>query len=77
MPITKSAIKKLRADKKKATFNKATKTKAKSAIDNFKELLSLESLSKAFSAVDRAAKKGVIKKGKADRIKARLSKKVK
>lgn len=77
MPITKSAIKKLRADKKKAIFNKATKTKAKSAIDNFKELLSLESLGKAFSAVDRAAKKGVIKKGKANRIKARLSKKVK
>lgn len=76
MPITKSAIKKLRADKKKAIFNKATKTKAKSAIDSFKELLSLESLGKAFSAVDRAAKKGVIKKGKANRIKARLSKKI-
>ncbi len=77
MPITKSAIKKLRADKKKAGFNKAAKTKAKTAIDNFKSLLSLESLSGAFSAVDRAAKRGVIKKGKADRIKARLSKKVK
>jgi small subunit ribosomal protein S20 len=77
MPITKSAIKKLRSDKKKAVFNRATKTKAKTAIDNFKSLLSLESLSQAFSAVDKAAKKGVIKKGKADRIKARLSKKVK
>ncbi len=77
MPITKSAIKKLRADKKKATFNKATKTKAKSAIDAFKALLTTESLSKVFSAVDRAAKKGVIKEGKANRIKARLSKKVK
>jgi len=77
MPITKSAIKKLRADKKKAIFNKATRTKAKSAIETFKGLLTLESLGKAFSAVDRAAKKGVIKKGKADRIKARLSKKVK
>jgi len=77
MPITKSAIKKLRADKKKAIFNKATKTKAKTAMDNFKELLSLESLSKAFSAVDKAAKKGVIKKGKANRIKSRLSKKIK
>lgn len=76
MPITKSAIKKLRADKKKATFNRATKTKAKSAVDEFKKLLSSETLSKAFSAVDRAAKKGVIKKGKADRIKARLSKKL-
>lgn len=77
MPITKSAIKKLRADKKKAGFNKATRTKAKSAIDSFKTLLTLESLSKAFSAVDKAAKKGVLKGGKADRIKARLSKKLK
>jgi len=76
MPITKSAIKKLRSDKKKAGFNRATKTKAKSAMDNFKSLLTLDSLSLAFSAVDKAAKKGVIKGGKADRIKARLSKKL-
>lgn len=76
MPITKSAIKKQRADLKKAGFNKASKTKAKSAIDTFKAALSAETLSKAFSMVDKAAKKGVLKKGKADRIKARLSKKV-
>lgn len=76
MPITKSAIKKLKSDKKKAIFNKATKTKAKSAVDTFKSLLTLDSLSKAFSAVDKAAKKGVLKDGKADRIKARLSKKL-
>lgn len=77
MPLTKSAIKKLRSDKKKASYNRATKTKAKSAVDNFKSLLNLESLSKAFSAVDKAAKRGVIKTRKADRIKSRLSKKVK
>ena len=76
MPITKSAIKKQRADLKKASFNRSTKTKAKTAMDEFKKLLSGESLSKAFSAIDRAAKKGVIKKGKADRIKSRLSKKI-
>jgi len=76
MPITKSAIKKLRADAKKAEFNKAAKTKAKSAIDTFKKALSVETLAKAFSMVDKAAKKGVLKKGKADRIKARLSKKI-
>jgi len=76
MPITKSAIKKLRSDEKKSGFNKATKTKAKSAIDAFKKALSSETLAKAFSMVDKAAKKGVLKKGKADRIKARLSKKV-
>ncbi|EKD57426.1 MAG: hypothetical protein ACD_57C00305G0001 [uncultured bacterium] len=76
MPLIKSAIKKLRSDKKKAGFNRATKTKAKSAIDGFKSLLTLESLSKAFSAVDKAAKRGVIKTRKADRIKSRLSKKI-
>jgi small subunit ribosomal protein S20 len=76
MPITKSAIKKQRADEKKAGYNKATKTKAKTAIDAFKSALSAESLSKAFSMLDKAAKKGVLKEGKANRMKARLSKKV-
>ena len=76
MPITKSAIKKLRSDVKKAGFNKSTKTKAKTAIDTFKSALSLETLAKAFSMVDKAAKKGVLKKGKANRIKSRLSKKI-
>lgn len=76
MPIIKSAIKKLRSDAKKAGFNKATKTKAKSAIDTFKKALSAETLAKAFSMVDKAAKKGVVKKGKADRIKSRLAKKI-
>jgi ribosomal protein S20 len=76
MPITKSAIKKLRSDVKKAELNKATRTKAKTAVDAFKKALSGETLAKAFSMVDKAAKKGVLKKGKADRIKARLSKKI-
>ena len=75
MPVTKSAKKKLRADKKKTTFNKAVKTKAKTAVDLFMSTLTGESLAKAFSMVDRAVKKGVIKKGKADRVKSRLSKK--
>lgn len=76
MPITKSAIKKQRADEKKASFNKSTKTKTKTAIDTFKKALTAENLSKVFSMVDKAAKKGVLKKGKANRIKARLSKKI-
>lgn len=77
MPLTKSAIKKLRSDKRKAAYNKATRTKVKSAVDSFKSAMNLESLTKVFSAVDKAAKKGVIKARKADRIKSRLSKKVK
>ncbi len=77
MPIIKSAIKKLRSDRRKAGYNKATRTKAKTAIDNFKSLLSPESLRMAFSALDKAAKRGVIKTRKADRLKSRLSKKIK
>ena len=77
MPITKSAKKKLRADKKKTVYNRTTKTKAKTAMDTFKSILSVESLSKAFSMLDKAAKKGVIRRGKADRLKARLTKKAK
>jgi len=76
MPIIKSAIKKLRSDKKKALFNKSTKTKTKTAIDAVKAESTKENLSKAFSMIDKAAKKGVIKKGKADRIKSRMSKKI-
>lgn len=76
MPITKSAIKKQRSDEKKAGFNKSTKTKTKTAIDVFKSAPSIETLAKVFSMVDKAAKKGVLKKGKANRIKARLAKKI-
>lgn len=76
MPITKSAIKKLRADKKKTAFNRATKTKAKSAMDVMKSTPSAENLSKAFSMIDKAAKRGVIKTRKADRLKSRLTKKL-
>lgn len=77
MPLTKSAIKKHRSDKRKASYNRATKTKVKTAVDSFKEALNLDSLSKAFSALDKAAKRGVIKTRKADRLKSRLSKKAK
>jgi small subunit ribosomal protein S20 len=76
MPITKSAIKKLRSDKKKTLVNKSIKTKLKTAVDRFKSSLSGEALSEAFSKVDKAVKKNVIKKAKANRIKSRLSKKV-
>ena len=64
------------ADKKKAVFNKATRTKAKNAIDGLKANPTVESLASAFSMLDKAAKRGVIKVGKANRLKSRLSKKV-
>lgn len=74
MPITKSAKKKLRADKKKALINKASKTKARTAVDLAKTNPTKDSLSMAYAMLDKAAKKKVIKTGKADRLKSRLAK---
>jgi len=73
MPVLKHALKKLKADKRREKINKRIKTKTKKAIRAFKEAPSKELLPNTFSALDRAAKKNVIRKGKADRLKSRLS----
>lgn len=74
MPILKNAKKKLRADKKKKLVNRIVKTKATRLLDKAKTEKTSDSLSQAFSALDRAAKKGVFHKRKADRLKSRLAK---
>lgn len=74
MPITKSASKKLRADKKKAEINKAIKTRAVSLVAGFRKAAAAQKLPEVFSALDRAAKKRVFHPRKANRLKARLSK---
>mgnify|MGYP001581962368 FL=1 len=74
MPQTTGAIRKLRADKKKAAINLAIKTGYKQAVADFKKKPTAKGLVAVFSRVDRAAKKMVIHKNKADRIKSRLSK---
>lgn len=70
MPITKSAQKKLRQDKKRKTSNAVTKAAYKSAIKKAGKL----GVSKASSAIDKAAKKGLIHKNKAARLKSRIAK---
>ena len=77
MPITKSALKALRQDKKRAIQNGPIRSKAKSAIDAFKASPTVASLSMVFKTLDRAAKKNIIHKNKASRLKSRLSKLVK
>lgn len=74
MPIIKSAIKKLRADKKRQAINKAIKTRAVNLIGVFRKETKPEGLAAVFSAIDRAAKGGVFHKKKADRLKSRLAK---
>ncbi|MCC6323331.1 30S ribosomal protein S20 [Candidatus Nomurabacteria bacterium] len=81
MPITQSAKKALRGSMKKKAVNDRRKKAVKETIKNIEKLVKekkvLEAkklLSKAYSAIDKAAKKGVLKKNTASRKKARLSK---
>lgn len=80
MPITKSAKKALRGSAKKHVFNLRTKKKLTDAVKDAKNVAvgkdkaaAAKALSLAYKAIDKAAKRGLIKKGAADRKKSRLS----
>ena len=74
MPVTKQAIKKVRADKRKTIINLRIKKALKRAVVTFRKNPSTTLLTAVFKAADKAAKKGVIHKNRAARIKSRLSK---
>ena len=80
MAHNKSALKRIRQDEKKRLRNKARKRtvatlekKFLSLLDEGKAAEAQEALKLCISAYDKAAKKGVIKKEKADRKKSRLT----
>lgn len=80
MPITRSAKKALRGSEKKHVFNLRTKKKLTDAVKEVKNVVvkkekkvAADALSLAYKAIDKAAKKGLIKKGAADRKKSRLA----
>ncbi|HEX7456188.1 MAG TPA: 30S ribosomal protein S20 [Candidatus Nanoarchaeia archaeon] len=73
MPVIKSAKKRLRADLRKKVANQRVKTRLKSTLKSFSARPSRETLNKAYSILDVAAKKNVIPKGRADRKKRRLA----
>lgn len=81
MPITKSAIKALRQSKKKKAVNVKTKKAYRSAIKKVADSVSgkskekaSETLKFAMKQIDKAAKKGVLKKNTAARKKSKLAK---
>lgn len=81
MPITRNAKKALRVSERKQAVNARTKKALKEGVKTIEKLVATKawkdakaSLAKAYSAIDKAAKKGVIKKNTASRKKARLSK---
>lgn len=80
MPITKSAKKAIRVDERKRVFNLRRKKNIENAVHELKKLvkskdakLAKEALSKAYKAIDKAAKEKTIKKNTAGRKKARLA----
>ncbi len=72
MPLIKSAKKKLRQDKKRTVANATYKKKYKVAMKKV-----TGSLTKVYSAIDKAAKKGIIHKNKAARLKSQAARKKK
>lgn len=79
MPNSKSAIKALEASRRKAVFNarrkqaigRAIKSVKKAAVSKAGDTEAL--LSEAYQAIDKAAKRGIIKKNTAARKKSRLA----
>ncbi len=81
MPIIKSAKKALRGSKTKKVYNDRRAKTMKLAIKDTKKIAidkkpaeALKKLSEAYKAIDKAAKRGIIKKNTASRKKSRLAK---
>lgn len=74
MPITKSAIKKQRADKRKTFINVLARKALKKAVDKARKQSNPKNISEAARALAIASKKKIIHKNKAARILSRISK---
>lgn len=74
MPVTKTAKRALRSSKKKESVNKLIISKLEASIRTAVKGRKVDLINAAISLADRAAKKKVIHKNKAARIKSQLSK---
>ena len=81
MPNLKTSIKDLRQNKRRNEFNNRLRKRTKRAIKKQNTLIETEkqveaekNIRNVYKVLDKAAKKNVIKKGKADRIKSNLTK---
>ncbi|OHA58917.1 MAG: 30S ribosomal protein S20 [Candidatus Vogelbacteria bacterium RIFOXYD1_FULL_44_32] len=80
MPITKSAKKELRKGVNKRAFNEERKKNMRDTVKVVRKSLTVKNpaeaekgLAAAYQAIDKAAKRGVIKKNAANRKKSRLA----
>jgi small subunit ribosomal protein S20 len=81
MPNLKTSIKDLRQNKRRKTYNDRLRNRIKKSVKKQNSLLKEEKTAEAeknvkniYKVLDKAARKNVIKKGKANRIKSRLTK---
>ena len=74
MPITRSAIKKQRVDKKRFAVNAPIKGQVKSALKAARSKPTKESVGAFYKAIDRAVKKSLIPERTASRLKSRVVK---
>ncbi len=84
MANTVSSIKRVRTTERRTEFNRQRRSRLKTAIKTFRKLLTekkaaeaLASLPRTYSAIDKAAKVGIIKRNTASRYKSRLTARVK
>ncbi|EKD64522.1 MAG: hypothetical protein ACD_50C00352G0002 [uncultured bacterium] len=74
MPVIKSAKKKLRQDRKRTALNKKFEDLFRKLIKQAEKNSTEANIRKAVVAIDKAAKKDIIHKNKASRLKSNLSK---
>ena len=77
MPIIKSAKKRVRSSAKKQASNLPYRAAYKAAVKKARADKSSENVILAYKALDKAAKKGVIHRNKAARLKSSIGKKAK
>ncbi len=80
MPNLQTSIKDLRQNKRRKIYNDRLRKRMKRAIKKQNSLIeeskqtdAAKNIKNVYKVLDKAAKKNVIKKGKADRIKSRLT----
>jgi len=74
MPITKSAIKTLRKDRRRRLINIKIKDVLRKAVKEFAKKPSEKTIQKYYSAIDTAVKKNMLHKNKAARLKSKVKK---
>jgi ribosomal protein S20 len=73
MPLLNNAKKALRVSARKTVVNSRIKSQVKTSLDKVKAEPTSENLSSAFSALDKAVKRGLFHINKVARLKSQLS----